>query len=134
MVVAGWARVHPLASKARSKRMPLMMARHSLVLSLCACAATAGSVLASSQPAAVEVSLSCQKTCEAAGHCAVGVDTGCDRQPTCSMGCAIAAVPGVTLEECVAECQTVRARTVRVTQFVSNGRNKRLSVCVCVCE
>jgi hypothetical protein len=122
MVVAGWTRVHPLVSKARIKRMPLMMARYSIVLVLCACAATVGgSVLASFQPAAVEVSLSCQKTCEAAGHCAVGVDTGCDRQPTCSMGCAIAAVPGVTIEECVAECQTVRACTVRVTQFVSYG-------------
>lgn len=52
-------------------------------------------------------SLSCQKTCEAAGHCSIGVGSGCDRQPTCSMGCAIAAVPGVTLNQCIAECNAV---------------------------
>lgn len=62
--------------------------------------------------------LSCQKTCEAAGHCSIGVGSGCDRQPTCSMGCAIAAVPGVTLSQCIAECNAVSGtvqKAVRVS-------------------
>jgi hypothetical protein len=45
----------------------------------------------------------CQKTCEAAGHCASGL-ISCDGLPSCGYGCAIAAIPGVTATECEAEC------------------------------
>jgi hypothetical protein len=50
--------------------------------------------------------LSCQETCEAAGHCTAGLVT-CNQQPTCSFGCAIGGIPGVAIDECEAECSKV---------------------------
>lgn len=48
----------------------------------------------------------CQATCEAAGHCTTGLSS-CDQLPSCSMGCQIGALPGVSLAECVVECAAV---------------------------
>ena len=51
----------------------------------------------------------CQKVCEAAGHCSSTPNlVSCDQQPSCEMGCAVAALPGITVAACEAECITVR--------------------------
>ena len=53
--------------------------------------------------AASTEAMSCQATCEAAGHCSIGL-TSPDQLPSCAMGCALAALPGVTEALCAAEC------------------------------
>lgn len=44
----------------------------------------------------------CQKKCEAAGHCSVGL-TSCDQLPSCGQGCMVAEA-GATLEVCRSVC------------------------------
>ena len=49
-------------------------------------------------PPSYPAGLTCQKKCEAAGHCARGL-VSCDQLPSCGQGCEVAAA-GASLAEC----------------------------------
>jgi hypothetical protein len=93
---------------------------------LCTAAAVSGTAVSPAE---------CQASCEAAGHCSVGL-TSCDQQPTCAIGCAIAErmisthKPSQTpLDDCKAECTLVGGKAPGTGGCVKTFKNLTFALC-----